>query len=79
MKLYKLTSGQVVPKSERITLSVPVKFKSEVKTVPFGGGKIRVENLTPVLSPKDKEKRKREIENRLFDVFSKYADAKRGA
>ena len=56
-----------------------VKFESEVKIVPFGNGKIRVENLTPVLSPKDREKRKREIEIRLFDVFSKYTDKKRGA
>ena len=52
----------------------PVKFESEVKVVPFGGGMIRVENLTPVLSPKEREKRKREIETRLFDVFSKYTD-----
>ena len=54
-----------------------VKFEREVKTVPFGGGTIRVENLTPVFSPKDREKRKREIEIRLFNVFSKYEDKKR--
>jgi hypothetical protein len=53
---------------------MPIRFESEVKTVPFGGGTIRIENLTPVLSPKDREKRKREIEVRLFDVFSKYGD-----
>jgi hypothetical protein len=41
---------------------MPIRFESEVKTVPFGGGTIRIENLTPVLSPKDREKRKREIE-----------------
>ena len=51
-------------------------YQSEVKTVPFGNGSIRIENLTPVLSPKDREKQKREIENRLFDVFSKYQDKK---
>lgn len=49
-----------------------VEYKSEVKTVPFGDKTITVENLTPVLTPKEKEKRKREIEQRLFDVFSKY-------
>ena len=54
-----------------------VKYQSEVKTVPFGKGTIRIENLTPVLSSKDREKRKREIETRLFDVFSKYTDEKR--
>ena len=58
---------------------VQTKFEREVKTVPFGKGIIRVENLTPVLSPKDREKRKREIEIRLFNVFSKYEDRKRKA
>jgi len=55
-------------------MPIPIKFESEIKTVPFGDGTIRVENLTPVLSPKDREKRKREIESRLFSVFSKYED-----
>jgi len=49
-----------------------IRYESEVKTVPFGNGTIRIENLTPILSPKDREKRKREVETRLFDVFSKY-------
>jgi len=49
-----------------------VEYRSEIKTVPFGGKTITVENLTPVLTPKEREKRKREIEQRLFDVFSKY-------
>ena len=55
-------------------MPLPVKFESEVKTVPFGGGTIQVVNLTPILSQKDREKRRREIEIRLFDVFSKYRD-----
>ena len=54
-------------------MPLPIKFEIEVKTIPFGDGTIRVENLTPILSPKDREKRKREVENRLYDVFSKYA------
>ena len=49
------------------------QFEREVRTVPFGNGTIIVENLTPVLPPKERERRKREIETRLFDVFSKYA------
>ena len=53
-----------------------VNFESEVKTVPFGSGTMRVESLTPVFSERDREKRKREIETCLFDVFSKYADEK---
>jgi len=56
---------------------VSVKYKSEVKTAPFGKGTIRVENLTPVLSPKEREKRKREVESRLYSVFSKYAGKKK--
>ena len=51
---------------------MPVKFESEIKTVPFGNGTIQIENLTPILSPKDKERRRREVESCLFDVFSKY-------
>ena len=60
--------------SEVLCMPLPVRFESEVKTVPFGDGTIRVENLTPILSPKDREKRRREVENRLYDVFSKYAN-----
>jgi len=50
------------------------KYQSEIKTVPFGDKTITIENLTPILPPKERERRKREIEKRLFDVFSKYAD-----
>ena len=53
-------------------MSAEIKYESEIKIVPFGGGKIRVENLTPILPQKEREKRKREIEARLFNVFSKY-------
>ncbi len=53
-------------------MPLPTKYEKEVKTVPFGGGTIRIENRTPILSPKDRERRKREVESRLFDVFSKY-------
>ncbi len=54
-----------------------VKYQSEIKTVPLGGKTITIENLTPVLSPKEREKRKCEIEKRLFDVFSKYEEKPR--
>ena len=52
-----------------------VRFQSEVRTVPFGDGTIVIENLTPILAPKERERRKREIEKRLYDVFSKYTEA----
>jgi len=50
-----------------------VRYHSEVKTMPFGGKMITYESLTPILTPKEREKRKQEIEKRLFDVFIKYA------
>lgn len=49
-----------------------VTYQSETKTVPFQGKTIVLESLTPVLSPKEKEKRKKEIERCLYEVFSKY-------
>ena len=57
-------------------MPLPSKYESEVKTVPFAGGTIRLENLTPILSPKDMAKRRREVETCLYDVFSKYGDKK---
>ena len=56
-----------------LTLSLPIKFERELKTVPIGKGTIRIENLTPIFSQEDRAKREREVESRLFDVFSKYA------
>ncbi len=51
-----------------------VTYQRETKSVPFQGKNIVLESLTPVLSPKEKEQRKKEIERRLYDVFSKYGD-----
>ena len=51
-----------------------VKYHSEITTAQMGGKTITIENLTPVLSQKERERRKREIEQRLFSVFSKYAN-----
>ena len=51
-----------------------VTYQRGTKSVPFQGKTIVLESLTPVLSPKEKEQRKKEIERRLYDVFSKYGD-----
>ena len=51
-----------------------VTYQRETKSVPFQGKTIVLESLTPVLSPKEKEQRKKEIERRHYDVFSKYGD-----
>jgi hypothetical protein len=56
---------------------MPVQYHSEIKTVPFGDRTITLENLTPILSPKEREKRRKEIEKRLYDVFSKYNGKRR--
>ena len=52
-----------------------VTYQSETKTVHFQRKSIVLESLTPVLSPKEKEKRKKEIERCLYEVFSKYRKA----
>lgn len=49
------------------------KYQSEVKTVVMGERTITIKNLTPIFPPKEREQRKREVEQKLFDVFSKYA------
>lgn len=49
------------------------KYQSEVKTVVMGERTITIKNLTPILPLKEREQRKREVEQKLFDVFSKYA------
>lgn len=51
-----------------------VTYQRETKVVAFQGKTIVLENLTPVLPPKEKERRKKEIERSLYDVFSKYGD-----
>ena len=56
-------------------MQAAVKYHSEVKKMPFGNKMITYESLTPILTPKERAKRKQEIEKRLFDVFSKYAKA----
>jgi len=52
----------------------PPQYESEVRTAMLGSRQIRVENLTPVLSPQELAERRRELEYCLYDVFVKYAD-----
>ena len=49
-------------------------YQSDKQSVYFQGKLIVLENLTPVLSPDEKKKRTREIENNPYDIFSKYGD-----
>ena len=47
-------------------------YEKEIKTVSFQGKQIILESYTPVLSPQQRESRKREIEQELYEVFHKY-------
>ena len=49
-------------------------YAKETKTALFQGKPITVMHLTPILSPEERAKIKREIEHQLYDVFIKYAD-----
>ncbi len=53
-----------------------VTYQRETRTVPFQGRTIVLEILTPVLSSKEKERRKKEIERCLYDVLSKYRQSR---
>ena len=54
-----------------------VTYERETKSVAFQGKIIVLESLTPVLPPKEKEQRKKEIERCLYGVlwgsFMKYS------
>ena len=54
-------------------MQTQIRYESETRVVPFGDRTIRINNLTPVLTTKERKRRKKEIERQLFDVFSKYA------
>jgi len=48
------------------------RYKKETKSAIFQGKPIQVVHLTPILSSEQRDKRKREVEEQLYDVFSKY-------
>ncbi len=50
------------------------KYQSEITTAVMGERTITVKNLTPILPQKERERRRREVEQKLFDVFSKYTE-----
>jgi len=47
-------------------------YEKKTEIVSFQGKQIILEFYTPVLSPQQRESRKREIEQELYDVFRKY-------
>ena len=48
-------------------------YHREVQMASLQGLTITVENLTPILAPEVRNRRKREIEAGLYTVFRKYA------
>ncbi|MDR2022085.1 MAG: hypothetical protein LBQ71_02260 [Hungatella sp.] len=55
------------------------KYTKETKTVDIQGKTFTVTNLTPILSPEEREKQKREIEQKLYEVYVKYENNDRKA
>ncbi|MDR2355932.1 MAG: hypothetical protein LBE16_07025 [Clostridiales Family XIII bacterium] len=51
------------------------RFTVETKTVYLSGKPVTLTNRTPVLTPEQREKRRREIEDRLYDVCLKHRSA----
>jgi hypothetical protein len=51
-----------------------MRYDKETETAVFQGKPITVTHITPILTPEQRGKRKREIESQLYEVFSKYAN-----
>jgi len=52
----------------------PAKYAEERCKVIFQGKPITVTDRTPMLSPEQRERRKKEIEHTLYHIFKKYAE-----
>jgi hypothetical protein len=52
-----------------------IKYTEETRTVIFQGKPITLTERTPLLSPEQREKRKKEIEHKLYGIFKKYANS----
>ncbi len=48
------------------------KYITKTRTVTADGKTYTITELTPILSPEEREKRKREIEQTLYEVYSKH-------
>jgi len=54
-------------------------YAKDTTTAVFQGKPITVTHFTPILTPEEKTKRRKEIEHELYDVFVKYSEKKRRA
>ena len=48
------------------------KYTKETVIVALPGKAITLTHLTPILTPEEREKQKREIERKLYEVYVKY-------
>ncbi len=49
-----------------------ISYKKQTEIVKFQGREIPLENLTPILTPEQEAAKRRELEQRLYEVFRKY-------
>ncbi|MDR1065456.1 MAG: hypothetical protein LBL25_03710 [Oscillospiraceae bacterium] len=57
------------------TINENPRFTVETKTIFLNGHPATLTSRTPILTPEQREKRRREIESRLYDVCRKYQPA----
>ena len=53
-----------------------ISYKKQTEIVNFQGREIPLENLTPILSSEQEAAKRRELEQRLYEVFRKYQQRK---
>ncbi len=51
----------------------PIHYKKQIETITFQGKEITLENLTPVFTAAQETAKRQELEQRLYEVFHKYA------
>ena len=56
-----------------------ISYKTQTEIVTFQGRKIPLENLTPILTPEQEAAKRRELEQRLYEVFRKYQQTEKTA
>lgn len=49
-----------------------ISYKTQIEIVTSQGREIPLENLTPILTPEQEAVKRRELEQRLYEVFRKY-------
>ena len=49
-----------------------ISYKMQTEIVKFQGREIPLENITPILTPEQETVKRRELEQRLYEVFRKY-------